>query len=84
VVAIARHPDQRRVVQVGLRLDELLDDRVVAISRHRDQRRVAATFADVQVGFRPDEVLDGRVVTIARHPDQRRVVQVGLRHPDMK
>ncbi len=26
VVAIARHPDQRRVVQVGLRLDELLDD----------------------------------------------------------
>ena len=83
-MAIARHPDQRRVVQVGLRLDELLDDRVVAIARHPRQRRVAVTFADVQVGLRPDEVLDGRVVTIAHHPGQRCVVPVGLRHPDMR
>ncbi len=81
----ARHPDQRRVVQVGLRLDELLDDRVVAIARLPNQRRVAVTFADVQVGLRLDEVLDGRVVAIARHPDQRRVVQVAIaRHPDQR
>ena len=66
VVAIARHPDQRRVVQVGLRLDELLDDRVAAIARHPDQRRV------VQVGLRLDELLDDGVVAIVRHPDQRR------------